>query len=29
MDGGGVAPGDLILEIDATTGAIVGKTTQR
>ena len=29
MDGGGVASGDVILEIDAATGAIVGKTTQR
>ena len=29
MDAGGVARGDVILEIDATSGAIVGKTTQQ
>src|SRR5687768_17586390 len=29
LDGGGLAPGDLNLQIDATTGAILGKTTQR
>jgi hypothetical protein len=29
LDAGGVARGDVILEIDATSGAIVGKTTQQ
>lgn len=29
MDGGGVAPGDVILEIHGTTGAVVDKITQR
>lgn len=29
MDGGGVAGGDVILELDATSGAVIGKTTQR
>ena len=29
MDAGGVAPGDVILEIDAMSGAIVSKITQR
>jgi hypothetical protein len=29
MDGGGVATGDVILEIDAMSGAIISKITQR
>jgi len=29
MDAGGVAPGDVILEIDAMSGAIISKITQR
>jgi len=29
MDGGGEAPGDVILEIHGTTGAVVDKITQR
>ena len=29
MDGGGVATGDVILEIDAMTGGIISKITQR
>ena len=29
MDNGGVAKGDVIPELDATTGAVVDKITQR
>jgi hypothetical protein len=29
MDGGGTAPGNVILDIDAQTGAVLDKTTQR
>ena len=29
MDGGGTAPGNVLLDIDAQTGAVLNKTTQR